>query len=161
DSSKADRGGARSRYRFGAFTLSPARRTLTRDGKEIPLIPRYFDLLILLLERRQEAVTRGEIFDVVWRDVGVSDAALSQAGRTLRRGVGDDPREPVFIRTVARHGYSFVASDVVEEKDDGSAAAVVGHPPAAAHPIATESAPGAGDDRFETEISKLLAPAAG
>ena len=107
------------RYRFSDFTLSPRRRLLLREGREVPLIPRYFDLLVLLIERRHEAVHRRDIFDLVWTDVIVSDSALSQAVRTLRRTLGDDSREPRFIRTVARHGYRFVFADVVEEEDDG------------------------------------------
>lgn len=118
--------GAGIRYRFSNFTLSPQRRLLVRDGREVPLIPRYFDLLVLLIERRQEAVHRREIFDRVWADVIVSDSALSQAVRTIRRTLGDDPREPRFIRTVSRHGYRFVFPDVIEEDD------VEGVPPIAA-----------------------------
>ena len=49
----------------------------------------------------------------------VTDGALSQAVRILRRTLGDDPREPTFIRTVQRHGYRFVCDDVVEEPDEG------------------------------------------
>jgi len=107
------------RYRFGGFILSPRRRLLVRDGSELPLIPRYFDLLVFLVERRHEAVHRREIFDRVWTDVIVSDSALSQAIRTIRRALGDDPREPRFIRTVSRHGYRFVYADLVEEDDEG------------------------------------------
>src|SRR3990170_5477921 len=103
------------RYRFAGFTLSPSQRALVRAGKEIPLIPRYFDLLLLLIARRNEAVHRQDIMDTVWKDVVVSDGALSQAVRTLRRTLGDDSREPLFIRTVSRHGYSFVFTGVVEE----------------------------------------------
>ena len=106
------------RYRFSGHTLSPARRTLVREGRELPLIPRCFDLLVLLIERRNEALTRREILDAVWSDVVVTDGALSQAVRILRRTLGDDPREPTFIRTVQRHGYRFVC-DVVEEPDEG------------------------------------------
>ena len=62
---------------------------------------------------------RRDIFDRVWSDVIVSDSALSQAIRTIRRMLGDDSREPRFIRTVSRHGYRFVFADVVEEDDDG------------------------------------------
>ena len=51
-----------------------------------------------------------------------SDGALSQAVRTLRRTLGDDSREPRFIRTVSRHGYQFVWAEVVEEIDDGQVA---------------------------------------
>ena len=105
------------RYRFGEFTLSPRRRLLVRGDRELPLIPRYFDLLVFLVERRREAVHRREIFDKVWSDVIVSDSALSQAIRTLRRTLGEDPREPRFLRTVSRHGYQFVFPDVIEEED--------------------------------------------
>lgn len=91
---------------------------LLRLGDEVPLIPRYFDLLLLLIEHRHEAVHRREIFDRVWTDETVSDSALSQAIRTIRRTLGDDSKEPRFIRTVSRHGYRFVLPDVVEEADD-------------------------------------------
>src|SRR4029078_12196803 len=74
-----------------------------------------FVLLGFLVERRHEAVHRRDIFDRVWNDVVVSDSALSQAIRTIRRVTGDDSREPRFIRTVSRHGFPFVFPDVVEE----------------------------------------------
>jgi DNA-binding winged helix-turn-helix (wHTH) protein len=122
------------RYRFSEFTLSPQRRLLLRDGREVPLIPRYFDLLLLLIERRREAVHRREIFDRAWPDVIVSESALSQAVRTIRRTLGDDSREPRFIRTVSRHGYQFVHAEVIEEEDDASppaAPAVAAVPPPA------------------------------
>jgi DNA-binding winged helix-turn-helix (wHTH) protein len=59
----------------------------------VPLLPRYFDLRVLLVDRRHEAVHRRDIFDRVWTDVIVSDSALSQAVRTLRRTLDDDSRE--------------------------------------------------------------------
>ena len=143
--------GPRVRYRFAGFEVSPARRHLLHEGREVPLIPRYFDLLVLLLERRREAVHRREIFDRVWSDVVVSDGALSQAVRNLRRALGDDSREPVFIRTVSRHGYRFTYADVREEPEpDGAAPA----------PLASVASP-AGEaeaDPFETALARLLAP---
>lgn len=99
----------------------------------MPLIPRYFDLLVLLIERRHEAVHRREIFERVWTDANVSDSALSQAVRTIRRTLGDDSSEPRFIRTVSRHGYQFVL-DVIEEQDAAPNEAPLG---------ASEAAPGA------------------
>jgi len=113
------------RYRFSDFTLSTRKRLLIRNGQQLPLIPRYLDLLIFLIERRRDAVHRREIFDRVWSDVIVSDSALSQAIRTLRRTLGDDPREPRFIRTVSRHGYQFTCPDVIEESDEDVAAPVL------------------------------------
>ena len=108
------------RYRFAEFTVSPSRRLLLKSGEPVSLIPRYFDLLLLLLENRNEAIRRREILDAVWSDVVVSDGALSQAVRVLRRALGDDPRDPVYIRTVSRHGYRFVYDAVVEEADASS-----------------------------------------
>lgn len=106
-------------YRFADFVVSRRRRQLFRSGVALPLIPRYFDLLVLLIDRRPAVVTRREIFDEVWGDVIVSDGALTQAVRTLRRTLGDDPREPIFIRTASRHGYSFVFA-AVEDGDGDS-----------------------------------------
>jgi DNA-binding winged helix-turn-helix (wHTH) protein len=136
------------RYRFSDFTLSPRRRLLLREGREVPLIPRYFDLLVLLVERHHEAVHPRDIFDRVWTDVIVSDSALSQAVRTLRRTLGDDSREPRFIRTVARHGYRFVFADVIEEEDDG----VWPQPAPASHPQPVGKPPA---DAYEPLLERL------
>jgi DNA-binding winged helix-turn-helix (wHTH) protein len=140
------------RYRFADFVVSCSQRQLLRQGKPLPLIPRYFDLLVLLIERRYTAVSRSDIFDRVWNDVIVSDGALSQAVRTLRRTLGDDSREPIFIRTVSRYGYSFVFPDVAEESDD-PAQAVASTKPAPPEPVTTTP------DRLGELIQRLTRPA--
>jgi DNA-binding winged helix-turn-helix (wHTH) protein len=126
------------RYRFDRFVLSPARRVLLADGHPVRLIPRYFDLLVLLVDERQRAVTRDEIFDRVWADVVVSDGALSQAVRTIRRTLGDGPQAPQFIRTVSRHGYQFVCEQVSVEPDEGPLAAGPEASVAPAAPVAPD-----------------------
>jgi DNA-binding winged helix-turn-helix (wHTH) protein len=142
------------RYRFGEFILSPRRRVLVRDGRELPLIPRYFDLLAFLIERRGEAVHRRDIFDRIWSDVVVSDSALSQAIRSIRRVLGDDSREPRFVRTVSRHGYQFVFANVIEEDDAGE------------WPLANSSAPpsrtasDSASDPFEPLLQRIASTAA-
>ena len=145
---------SKPRYSFGDFVLSPSRRSLVRGRREVALIPRYFDLLVLLVERRGEVVQRRQIFDAVWSDVVVSDGALSQAVRTLRRALGDDSREPAFIRTVSRHGYRFVFPDVVEEPDDRPR--TVGGAPG----VASDSSPApmAEGDPLGAALERLLAP---
>ena len=135
------------RYRFSEFVLSPRRRILVRNGRELPLIPRYFDLLVFLIERRSEAVHRREIFERIWSDVIVSDSALSQAIRTIRRVLEDDSREPRFVRTISRHGYRFVFGEVVEEEDDG-----VWEPPALP---ATTAVPTTVADPFEPLLERV------
>jgi DNA-binding winged helix-turn-helix (wHTH) protein len=138
------------RYRFSEFLLSPRRRVLLRNGREQPLIPRYFDLLVFLVEHRHEAVHRREIFDKVWSDVVVSDSALSQAIRTIRRVLGDDPREPMFIRTVSRHGYQFIYAGLHEEPDDD---------PLPEGAFVPDPA-GTADDPFEPLFAQITRPAA-
>src|SRR5215210_2547180 len=123
---------------------------LLRNGQEQPLIPRYFDLLVFLVEHRGEAVHRRDIFDRVWSDVVVSDSALSQAIRTIRRVLGDDSRAPRFVRTISRHGYRFVYEDVVEEADDGewqAGADAIPRETAPLHVTATDS--------FESLLQRL------
>jgi DNA-binding winged helix-turn-helix (wHTH) protein len=144
-----------TQYRFDDFVLSPRRRILARGGAEQPLIPRYFDLLVFLVEHRHEAVHRRDIFDRVWSDVVVSDSALSQAVRTIRRTLGDNSREPRYIRTVSRHGYRFVFEGVAEENDDGVWPTAVLQPPA---PPPDEHAP---RDPFEPLLERLTAPEGG
>ena len=137
-------------YRFAEFTLSPARRALFRSGREVPLIPRYLDLLVLLVERRSVALHRQEILERVWADVVVSDGALSQAVRTLRRTLGEDGKR-VFVRTVSRHGYQFVCP-VVEETDGGEAPVPADVP--------AGPAPGGASDPVAEALARLLDPAA-
>ena len=154
------------RYRFGDFVLSPGRRVLTGGGRVVPLIPRYFDLLVLLVDQRDRALGKQEIFDRVWSDVVVSESALTQAVRVIRRALGDDPREPTFVRTVSRRGYQFVFTPVEVEDDSGpwpseshaaraaalpsvdvaSPLAEVGAPHAAGLPLPTSVLPEAGAD---------------
>jgi len=166
------------RYRFDAFALSPRRRTLTRDGVSCPLIPRYFDLLVYLVERRGDAVPRQDIFDAVWGDVIVSDSALSQAVRTIRRVLADDSREPRYLRTVSRHGYQFVFADVREEDDaaDGgpgasgplpspapvvAAASVVAMSGAATAPLLSPGTTAAAPDPFAPLLDRLTSSVRG
>jgi DNA-binding winged helix-turn-helix (wHTH) protein len=153
------------RYRFGDFILSPRRRVLLRNGREQQLIPRYFDLLLFLVQHRHDAVHRQQIFDAVWGDVAVSDSALSQAVRTIRRVLGDDSREPRFVRTVSRHGYQFVFADVVEEEDAAEtviAAALSAGAVDAIDPPTLATAPLDGPpaaDAFEPLLARLRTPA--
>jgi len=143
-------------YRFSRFVVSPKRRVLLCDDREVPLIPRYFDLLVVLLARRHEAVHRREIFDQVWTDAIVSDSALNQAVRTIRRALGDDPRAPRFIRTVSRHGYQFVFADVVEAEDDVVTTNAAG--PAGAEGDAPTRSDASGDS-FEPLLTRVTSPA--
>ncbi|MXO73401.1 winged helix-turn-helix domain-containing protein [Alteraurantiacibacter buctensis] len=94
---------------FGDFAFDPANRRLTRAGQPVDLGSRYFDALGLLLAHPGELVTKQRFMDEVWRGIPVTDEALTQCIRTLRRALGERAGAAQFIETVPKHGYRFVA----------------------------------------------------
>jgi DNA-binding winged helix-turn-helix (wHTH) protein len=94
--------------RFGPFTIDPANRRLSRDGLPVDLPARYFDALALLVGQAGSLVTKDRFMAEVWRGVPVTDEALTQCIKELRRALGDDAASPRFIETVPKHGYRFV-----------------------------------------------------
>ena len=97
-------------YRFGGFELDSVERQLRRDGAEVALNARYLDALILLVRQRGQLVTKDRFMDAVWRGIPVTDEALTQCIRTLRRALGDEAGDPRFIATVPKFGYRFVGA---------------------------------------------------
>lgn len=95
--------------RFDQYELDTARFRLTRDGEEVRIEPRAFDLLRLLLEQRDRVVTKAQLLDQVWGTQYVSDAALTTALRSVRRAIGDTGAQQRLIRTVHGRGYQFIA----------------------------------------------------
>lgn len=97
-------------FHFGPFRLDPHDRRLWQGAQAVELNARYLDVLILLVEARGGLVTKDRFMDEVWRGVPVTDEALTQAIRTLRRALGDDAANPRYVETVPKHGYRFVAA---------------------------------------------------
>lgn len=96
-------------YRFGEFVLEPEARRLRRGDTTVPLSPRYFDALVLLVGEAGRVVGKDRLLDEVWAGVPVTDEALTQCVKTLRRELGDSASSPRFIETAPKHGYRFVA----------------------------------------------------
>lgn len=92
---------------FGDFELDQERRQLLRAGEPVPLEPKAYELLSLLLERRPRALSRAQIRDVVWPQTFVSESTLAVVVNGIRQALGDDARHPRFIRTVHGFGYAF------------------------------------------------------
>lgn len=97
-------------YRFDRFQLDPADRRLSADGRVVELSGRYLDTLILLVAEEGRLVTKARLLDEVWKGVPVTDEALTQCVRSLRKALGDKAGNPKFIETVPSHGYRFIAS---------------------------------------------------
>lgn len=98
------------RIAFGDFLLEPRERRLTRSGEPVELNARYLDALLLLAGHPGELITKDRFLDQVWNGVPVTDEALTQCVRSLRRALGDDASRPRFIETVPRHGYRFIGA---------------------------------------------------
>lgn len=98
-------------FRFGEFELDVAGYSLRQRGQSIRLERRPMDLLILLVERRRELVSRTEIIERLWGDGVFVDAemGINTAIRKVRQVLGDAPLTPTFIETVSGRGYRFVA----------------------------------------------------
>src|SRR4051812_17773909 len=98
------------RYGFGAFVMDTGTRELRRGDQTIPLTPKAFDVLQVLVESGGVVVEKQDLLKSVWPDSFVSDETLTQNIATLRRALGDVAERPQYIITVPRHGYRFAAA---------------------------------------------------
>jgi DNA-binding winged helix-turn-helix (wHTH) protein/Tol biopolymer transport system component len=105
-------------FEFGRFRLDCTERFLFQDGAAVPLSPRLFDTLLVLVENRGHVVEKNELMRKVWNDVAVEENNLTQSISALRRILGDNLDGPKFIETIPKRGYRFVAPvlEVSEEE---------------------------------------------
>jgi DNA-binding winged helix-turn-helix (wHTH) protein len=111
---------ASSEIAFGSFRLLPAKFLLLEGGKPVRLGSRALEILIVLLERPGELVSKRELMDRVWPNVFVEPANLTVHMSALRRTLGDGREGNRFIINVPGRGYSFVASVDVSIHQDRS-----------------------------------------
>ncbi len=104
-------------FRFGGFVLNLSGYELTREGRRVRIEPRPLELLMLLVNRRGELVTREEIVQTLWgRDVFIDiDTSVNTVVRKLRRALRDSASRSRFVETVQGKGYRFIAD--VESAD--------------------------------------------
>ena len=102
---------SRETLRFGDFTLDLSGYELRHKGRPVRLERRPMDLLVLLVERRGQLVTRTEIVDQLWgKDVFVDvETGVNTVIWKLRSALRDSKDDPVFLETVAGRGYRFIA----------------------------------------------------
>lgn len=95
--------------RVGDWIVNPVSGDIARNGESVRLETRTMRLLLCLAEKAGEVVSIDEVLDQVWPGVSVSPDSAYQAVATLRRQLGDDPKQPRYIATVPRLGYRLVA----------------------------------------------------
>jgi Tol biopolymer transport system component/DNA-binding winged helix-turn-helix (wHTH) protein len=105
--------GVRRLYAFGPFLLDPAERVLLREGRPVPLTPKVFDVLLVLVENGGHLLGKKDLMEAVWPDSFVEEGNLTFTISSLRKALGEDRREPQYIETVPRSGYRFVAGVTV------------------------------------------------
>ncbi|HEY0405260.1 MAG TPA: winged helix-turn-helix domain-containing protein [Pyrinomonadaceae bacterium] len=96
-------------FNFGNFTLDLEKRLLLRDGEPVPLTPKAFDTLALLVRRSGHVVSKDELLEAIWADVFVEESTIAQNVFTLRKALGQNHTVNQFIETVPKHGYRFIA----------------------------------------------------
>ena len=100
---------------FGAFRLFPMQRLLTQGGRRVQLGSRAFDILVALLERPGELVTKEELIAKVWPNTFVAPANLAVHISALRRVLGDRCQESRYVLNIPGRGYRFIAAVTVEK----------------------------------------------
>jgi len=109
-------------YEFGPFRLDSAKRRLLRDGDLIPLTPKAFDTLLVLVQQSGTTIEKDDLMERVWPDAVVEENNLNQNISALRKSLGDSRHESHYIATIPGLGYRFVAD--VREVDAGATSAV-------------------------------------
>src|SRR5215467_8717862 len=96
-------------YEFGPFRLDPSEELLVEGARKVPLTPKAYKTLLVLVENRDRTLGKDELLEKVWPDAYVEEATLSQNIFTLRRTLRDDRETAQYIETLPKRGYRFVA----------------------------------------------------
>lgn len=96
-------------YEFAGWRVDVARRQLLHGGKSVPMFPRCFDALLLLIERRGELLDKQFLLQALWPDVVVDENSLAKVISDVRRVLGEGSKEQGCIATIPRRGYRFTA----------------------------------------------------
>src|SRR6266850_70305 len=95
-------------YEFGPFLVDPKEQLLLRDGRPIPLKPKLFDLLLVLVENSGHILHKNELMAKVWPNTFVEESNLTVSIFALRKALGNGHNHHSYIETVPRRGYRFV-----------------------------------------------------
>ena len=96
-------------YLFDGFRVDVSERLLFKENREVPLTPKVFDTLLVLLENSSHVLTKKELMQKVWPDSFVEENNLAQNISILRKALGKGKEGEHYIQTVPKRGYRFVA----------------------------------------------------
>src|SRR5438874_7650803 len=96
-------------YEFGPYRLDLNEGRLLRNGEPVPLTPKTFATLVVLVQRSGRLVEKDELMKLLWPDSFVEESNLNQHIWTLRKTLGENPTGNEYIETVPKRGYRFMA----------------------------------------------------
>src|SRR5438105_693326 len=99
----------RRSYEFGPFRVDARERRLLRNGEVVPLRPKVFDVLLVLVQNSGHILSKDEVMKLVWPNTAVEEGNIARNISTLRNALGEHSREHQYIETVPWCGYRFVA----------------------------------------------------
>src|SRR5262249_14783888 len=104
-------------YKFDSFIVDVDERVLLRDGRMLPMTPKVFETLFLLVRNQGSIVTKEKMLTTLWPDVFVEESNVTFNIRMLRKALGDTKQSSLYIETIPRRGYRFKTQvrEVVEE----------------------------------------------
>ena len=103
-------------YEFGPFRVDPRERQLLRHGEVVPVRPKVFDILLVLVQNSGHILSKDEVMKLVWSNTAVEEGNIARNISTLRSVLGERPRDRQYIETIPWRGYRFVAN-VKEVRD--------------------------------------------
>ena len=106
-------------YRFEDIEVDTSQNCIRRNGEQYFLRQKTFQVLVCLLDQRHRLVSKEELAENVWTGTAVSDDTLVQCVVDIRKVLGDNPRQPRFVKTIPKSGYRFIA-DAQEQWVNGS-----------------------------------------
>jgi DNA-binding winged helix-turn-helix (wHTH) protein/tetratricopeptide (TPR) repeat protein len=104
-------------YEFGPFRVDTRERRLLRDGEVVPLTPKIFDILLVLVQHSGHILSKDELMKLVWPETAVEEGNVARNVSTLRTALGERSREQQYIETIPWRGYRFVEG-VKEVRDE-------------------------------------------
>jgi DNA-binding winged helix-turn-helix (wHTH) protein/tetratricopeptide (TPR) repeat protein len=96
-------------YEFGPFRIDPEKQVLLRENQPVPVTPKTFETLLILVRHNREVVSKDDLMKELWPDSFVEESNLSQNIFMLRKALGDTPEDRRYIVTLPGKGYRFVA----------------------------------------------------
>src|ERR1700733_15988095 len=131
-----------SAYEFGPFVLDTLQHALLKDGKPVPLTPKTYDALLVLVRNSGRMLSKEELMRSLWPDSFVEESNLTQQVSMIRRALGESASDPRYIVTVPSRGYRFIAE---VHRVEGQLI-----PPASVRPATdTVNGPSGTDERIE------------